>query len=1001
VASNITDTTGSVSWNLTEYEINGSITYTNDCSDATGNINCSAPYTFKIFPNYYNCLEEWHFWCASSEITDPVNTTMGISQVVFRYNQDKSTTAIIGNRRGVKQTYDTYIDNYTASIRIFNYGITSTFEVGNITNSLTMGILKFDFSEVPYDANITCANFSLYQTTGGNKANIEMDRLMINWTEGNLNGATPTTDEGVTFNNSRIKTGLKVPWFSELKDSKCDTIDACDIWTESPIAVKSIDIGLGMISNFSDCGGNITNLVRGWINGTYKNYGVILKSRDTTGSAQNKRFASSETTLYASPLIYITYFANQTIKSTVEGTTPNSPFAINIQYLAGWNGSSISGGKLINKLRLFAPGTKFRFINISNSNNRNDIATGTGTNNINTTLFCFANNSVSWASGTTGSGIDGWKLGNNDVIDANNDGKDEIATTGDDGSAPISYIINSTGATLWQTLGQSGDSPFGDVNDYDQDGRNELLRYNIGTSITANLTLYDNGSTRNILWTVTQPSSNLSDFVNEVKFEPNMYGGGQPEVAIGYGLAGTAKGNYGYSVYNASNGTRIYNVNVSATGILMLAMDSVDGNKDGYKDLWVGITNNNRALIANKSMGSPYLTNALQGSVIADEIVVGDFNGDGYENDFAVVETNAIMAYNVNITAAITQIWNYTTIYLSNNLTGASGWRSNSMKKSDVNGDGVQEIIFLAGSGYMAIVNASGYGYIDYFNPELYFTGIGTTIVSAPRGYGKAQALDTSMNVSDGTHILGFTTMPNEATTINGYMYAYEVEPCKIRIDGGSVRAMYWNTSTQTYRLYNSTGLDSGNHYYNVTCTGELDGYGTKTFNGTFTITGGAPSISFTVFTLGGGGNLTNSMNTNPGNYTEAIYFNATGCTGITCMYQQWIRPCANADASTYCQNGANNPIFSYWNTGTSTFTLVYNVKNAITTGAKMCVNTTASDGATAYISQCVIGNLNNSVGVELGSMPEMSWLNATIYMNFSYLSGGSYSNELLHNATG
>jgi hypothetical protein len=212
---------------------------------------------------------------------------------------------------------------------------------------------------------------------------------------------------------------------------------------------------------------------------------------------------------------------------------------------------------------------------------------------------------------------------------------------------------------------------------------------------------------------------------------------------------------------------------------------------------------------------------------------------------------------------------------------------------------------------------------------------------------------------------------------------------------------MKWNATTLGWYIYNSTGLDAGTYSYNISCDGNFSGYGTKNYNGTFTITGGPSSISFTILSLGGGGNSTNSMATSPGNSTEAIYFNATGCTGITCMYRQWVKPCASADGITYCQNGANSPIFSYWNTGTTTFTMSYTLQDALPSGAKMCVNTTASDGATAYISECLVGNLNSSVRVELGEMPEMSWLNATIYMNFSYLSGGTYSNRILHNATG
>lgn len=160
------------------------------------------------------------------------------------------------------------------------------------------------------------------------------------------------------------------------------------------------------------------------------------------------------------------------------------------------------------------------------------------------------------------------------------------------------------------------------------------------------------------------------------------------------------------------------------------------------------------------------------------------------------------------------------------------------------------------------------------------------------------------------------------------------------------------------------------------------------------------PTISFTVFTLGGGSNSTNSNGTIQ-NYTEAIYFNATS------LNQWWIKPCANADGITNCQIGITKPIYRIVNTGTVAINYFLKLNSSLSgTPFKSCANSTANGGTvTATVSTCDLsgteGNLNATAWLLLGNIGTNAQLNVTRYAN---LSGGtvpvSYLRYDQHNST-
>lgn len=201
---------------------------------------------------------------------------------------------------------------------------------------------------------------------------------------------------------------------------------------------------------------------------------------------------------------------------------------------------------------------------------------------------------------------------------------------------------------------------------------------------------------------------------------------------------------------------------------------------------------------------------------------------------------------------------------------------------------------------------------------------------------------------------------------------------------------------------YNDQGVwtgENGNALLSTNCTG---GAGIKCFDwdwvnplATPPTEGNPPvSVAFTVWTLGGGGNSTNSNPTSPGNSTEGYYFNATG------LYHPLVKPCANADAVTNCQNGMNKPMYRISNTGSLALTgfwMKLSTSNS-GTGIKVCANSTGTASVLGTVAACDLtsteGSLNSSGWLQLASaVPLLGDLNITVYANFSYVLGGSYNN--------
>lgn len=145
-------------------------------------------------------------------------------------------------------------------------------------------------------------------------------------------------------------------------------------------------------------------------------------------------------------------------------------------------------------------------------------------------------------------------------------------------------------------------------------------------------------------------------------------------------------------------------------------------------------------------------------------------------------------------------------------------------------------------------------------------------------------------------------------------------------------------------------------------------------------------STSFTVFTLGGGGNQTSSF-TSLMNFTESYFFNSTN------RWAELVPPCAGADGTTNCQTGMALPAFRVRNTGTSNNTIWLNISSSLSAASiQLCANSSAPSGCgTGVVGTCAFtgeGNLNASAWLKiisnLGTNSVCYDANITVYANFS-----------------
>ena len=178
-----------------------------------------------------------------------VNIALGAIGAYFgyKYSQPNATTG-----------KDAYIRGDSGNTNK-NYGNMTAGNVGPYSGSELRYLIEFDLSDIPSDAVVTNTNLTMTTSkTMSNDLNVSAHRITSSWAEGSGNGdPNNSTINGTTWNERWNDTS----WSSAGGD-----------FSATAEIVTNISRSANQATVF-----NITDLVQSWVNGSYNNYGVILK----------------------------------------------------------------------------------------------------------------------------------------------------------------------------------------------------------------------------------------------------------------------------------------------------------------------------------------------------------------------------------------------------------------------------------------------------------------------------------------------------------------------------------------------------------------------------------------------------------------------------------------------------------------------------------------------------------------------------------------------------
>ena len=222
---------------------------------------------------------------------------------------------------------DTYIASGAPNS---NYGDAIGMDVLSDTRRI---LIEFNLSSIPSNARITAANLKLYTTakSAGDPVT-DIYRLNRSWAE-----------SGVTWNK----------------------YDGTNSWTTAGGDFDSVKWATTTIAAVGWSSWNITNLIQNWVNGSYSNYGMLVKS-DTTGSGTANIASSDHSDSAKWPILELNYTTPLNI--TFVSPTPNNTTTINITS-AFINVSLTNGNASSAKLEWINGGsTNYTMSNSSGSN---------------------------------------------------------------------------------------------------------------------------------------------------------------------------------------------------------------------------------------------------------------------------------------------------------------------------------------------------------------------------------------------------------------------------------------------------------------------------------------------------------------------------------------------------------------------------------------------------------------------------------------------------------
>jgi RHS repeat-associated protein len=156
------------------------------------------------------------------------------------------------------------------------------------------GLLQFDLRQIPNGSTVNSASLSLF-TFSTSAATITAHRLTSDWTEGTA-GSPSCDGSGASWTNRNPS----VAWVNTGGDY-------------DSTATTTVNDSGGNPRWDTWSGSGMTNLVQGWLNGSYANFGVLLKHATETG-APSLAFMSNDYSTSAAlrPKLTVNYTDNST-----------------------------------------------------------------------------------------------------------------------------------------------------------------------------------------------------------------------------------------------------------------------------------------------------------------------------------------------------------------------------------------------------------------------------------------------------------------------------------------------------------------------------------------------------------------------------------------------------------------------------------------------------------------------------------------------------------------
>lgn len=207
-------------------------------------------------------------------------------------------TAVLSPANGI----ETYINSTAGVTATTNNGALATVLVGQNGSGATLrGLIKFDLSSIPEDAEIVSATLSLYCSSqlSSNDYNVAIHRSLVQWFEGSGTATPPGAGQDGSTWNLRNANG-SVAWAGGAGGASGSD------WFATPTATTLITT----TGQYFDW--DVTADVVGWFEGTYTNHGWWLLGEAVVSSQKTFRTSDDVDNPDRWPILTVEYLVLET-----------------------------------------------------------------------------------------------------------------------------------------------------------------------------------------------------------------------------------------------------------------------------------------------------------------------------------------------------------------------------------------------------------------------------------------------------------------------------------------------------------------------------------------------------------------------------------------------------------------------------------------------------------------------------------------------------------------